>query len=104
MNRAIAKLTKLMLDVLVPASKEVKKDSVLPIFAGVYMSNHATRSYPMILALVLSISYVLADTFNKQDLTDLCELVMDAIIDKTFQKTVKHLVEFEDTFPGGKLF
>ncbi len=101
---AIAKLTKIMLDALLPSSGEVKKDSVLSIFAGVYMSHHAAKSYPMILALVLSISYVLASVENSQDLNDLSELIMDAIVDKRFQKTVKHLVEFESNSSHKRLF
>ena len=62
------------------------------------MSNHEVKSHPMIMALCLCVSYVLADTQNTQDVKDMSIFILDAIIDKKFQKTVKHLVEFEDKF------
>lgn len=101
---ALAKLAKLAVDALLPSSVEVKRDSMLPIFAGVYISIHSKKKYPMVMALCLCISYVLASVENSKDINDLSVLVMDSITDKIFQKTVKHLVEFESNFSERGLF
>lgn len=74
----------------------VKNDSVLPIYTGVYMGiNHMTRE-GMIAALTSCVSYVLVDPNNGKDLNDLSVLIMDAITDKSFQKTVKYILEAEN--------
>lgn len=94
----IAKLTKTLIESRIPSSLEVKKDSMIPIFAGVYISVHAQKKHPMILAVGLCTSYILADATNERDLTYLSEMIMDSIVDKTFQRTVKHLAEFENSY------
>lgn len=94
----LAKLMNLMIHAVIPASEEVKKDSMLSIFAGVYLCENSLRKHPMLMALCMCTSYILADADNTQDLNDLSVLIMDSIIDKSFQKTVKRLVEYENSF------